>query len=89
MVEVKNTGEITGRFVDYECYEQLEKENAELKAKLKDCRQDFWKAVRNVGGLRSRIEKMKADVRFNIQWADHEKNHQMWKQLMTMINEWS
>ena len=45
--------------------------------------------LKKVEILEKQIEKMKADVRMNIKWADHEKNNQMWQKLIKMINEWS
>ena len=39
--------------------------------------------------LKEQIEKMKADVKGNIKWADWNKNDQMWQKLVKMYNQWS
>ena len=38
--------------------------------------------------LQEQIEKMKADVRGNIKWADMYKNDQMYCKLNAMLNQW-
>ena len=67
--------------------EELEKENAELKAE-NELIKNSDSLCKLIGEQKLQIEQMKSDVRTNIKWADQKKNNQMYCKLNTMLNQW-